>query len=281
MRKPGRPKSENKIVIKGDLAFVYANKTDHVFIIDAKNVERIRPYTWCSENGYAVTRINSEDGWVRISMHRLIMNVLDEEIVHDVDHINHCRNDNREANLRHCKDDAHNSAHTKISWWNHEQYWVHRTQNNTFVANISNGVYENVQIEYLTFNHLLKDREFLYQHGLDAIGYMLHENKKVYIEKLNNATCEEERELYHNQIKYIESKQIEAEHNLSYTQKILNEIEQKGIEIKEGGFYPYVNDEGQTLFLFKNPKKSKDVTTGDPLFKFIDGEVFPPRLEEV
>ena len=60
------------------------------FYTDIEDVELVKQYTWCINDGYVINR----DG---ILLHRLLM---DAPLDKDVDHINHNKLDNRKCNLR-------------------------------------------------------------------------------------------------------------------------------------------------------------------------------------
>jgi hypothetical protein len=271
-------KKGNKILIEKELAYIYANSSNDVFIIDTFHVEKVKHYTWHSENGYAVTNVYENGKRRGISMHRLIMGVLDEKEVHEVDHINHCRNDNRESNLRHCKGDAPNLANNKIQFWNHERLWIHRTKENTYILIVSDGRYMNVRLRYCTFEQALKVRKFLYDQGLaDGIPKILSASRKLclqILEKVEDGSRE-----YHQCIQsldYMERKYKEACQNARRDAEIQENLKEKIDNLK--GLHGFIEHEGKVLVFFKDIKKSKDVGTKDKsFFRFIDGEVVAPE----
>lgn len=82
---------------KGEKLFVKAYAK-----IDDDDFELVNKYRWnLDSNGYVVTVIIADNNKkTRLPMHRLIMNMREDEKDIDVDHINHDRTDNRKENLR-------------------------------------------------------------------------------------------------------------------------------------------------------------------------------------
>lgn len=69
------------------------------FLFDLDDYDKIKKYTWYqAQNGYFRTGIKVDDKWIQIQMHRLVMNVLADDVL--IDHINGDRFDNRKSNLR-------------------------------------------------------------------------------------------------------------------------------------------------------------------------------------
>lgn len=265
-----RKRKGNRIEIVGQVAYVYAsNKSDKCFIIDAHNVEKVRPYTWYyDKNGYGVAEIYPNGQRVHIYMHRLIMNVLEDD--REIDHINHCRNDNRETNLRICDDEAPNQANKKIFFYNHEQIYIERTRDDKYVMTVGNGIYNDIKILYPSFQQLLKDRQFFYENGLDVIGIYLRNIENQCREQLKHLDVNSE-EYKHclATIRYIEGKHAEAQANMNEINKIMNELKEKGIELGDTPFL-YTKENGGVVILFPNPQKSKDVAgTERATFRFL------------
>lgn len=70
------------------------------FIVDINDYELIKDYKWHIDiYGYALSKIDYKGKKKTIKMHRLIMNILDDDTV-EVDHINRNGADNRRCNLR-------------------------------------------------------------------------------------------------------------------------------------------------------------------------------------
>ena len=73
----------------------YLYDSNKKFYFDLEDYEKIKEYYWVINNkGYVITGGANNSN---LLMHRLILNVLDDQ---EVDHINHNTNDNRKENLR-------------------------------------------------------------------------------------------------------------------------------------------------------------------------------------
>lgn len=78
---------------------------EHKVFIDDEDFELINKYTWRllkqprSYTLYAITNIFKNEKYCTTRIHRLIMNCLDNKLIH-IDHINHNGLDNRKENLR-------------------------------------------------------------------------------------------------------------------------------------------------------------------------------------
>jgi hypothetical protein len=73
------------------------------FYFDLEDYEKVKDYTWyVTKKGYVATSFlptgSKKGGKVTMWMHRIILGLSKEE--GNPDHINHCRQDNRKANLR-------------------------------------------------------------------------------------------------------------------------------------------------------------------------------------
>lgn len=91
-------KKGNKYIFKGDVVIGYDSK-DNEFYIDLDDYDKVSKYTWTMNNlGYFITKQSTKEGGKVLLLHRYIMGTTNPSIV--VDHINHCRHDNRENNLR-------------------------------------------------------------------------------------------------------------------------------------------------------------------------------------
>lgn len=78
--------------LNGDYGIGYTTKGDE-FYFDLEDYDKIKDICWCKlSNGYITGWMNKDVK--RIPMHQLIM---DDKYI---DHINHCRHDNRKYNLR-------------------------------------------------------------------------------------------------------------------------------------------------------------------------------------
>ena len=79
----------NKFEIFDNYAIFYTHNNGK-FYVDVEDVELVRQYTWCINNGYVVNRTG-------VLLHRLLISAPRNK---DVDHINHNKLDNRKCNLR-------------------------------------------------------------------------------------------------------------------------------------------------------------------------------------
>jgi hypothetical protein len=106
----GRKGNPNKIVIEGDIAYLYITgrtAQPRIVIIDKDDVPLVKKYRWCTAktgyNTYIITNIRREDdkGYKTLYLHRLIMAQGEQlEGVKVPDHINGNTLDNRKENLR-------------------------------------------------------------------------------------------------------------------------------------------------------------------------------------
>lgn len=94
----GKRKGNNYSVID-NVVYMHSTNSEDVFVFDSEDLPIVLQYTWLSNNGYAHAR-NPTTG-KQISMHRLIMGVIDNDNV-VIDHINRITQDNRKCNLRVC-----------------------------------------------------------------------------------------------------------------------------------------------------------------------------------
>ena len=89
-------KKLNRIVNKEDFSIIYTSTKEKV-LVSTTDVPKIKNYTWCHNQGYALTKQKNGNKYETIMMHRLIMNAPNDMLV---DHINHDTLDNRRGNLR-------------------------------------------------------------------------------------------------------------------------------------------------------------------------------------
>ena len=89
-------KKYNTYDLTGEYGIGWTSNTNHEFYFDLEDYDKIKDYCW-SDNGrgYIVTKINKTS----MSLHRLVMNAKDEELI---DHIFHMTHDNRKSQLRIC-----------------------------------------------------------------------------------------------------------------------------------------------------------------------------------
>lgn len=84
------------------------------FFFDKEDYDLIKDYCWyINEHGYVATNIPCEKGQWKITMHRLIMDVLDNSDM-VVDHIYHNKYDNRKSQLRIVNSQQNAFNHSKL-----------------------------------------------------------------------------------------------------------------------------------------------------------------------
>ena len=87
-------KKKNHYDLSGEYGIGYTSQGQE-FYFDKEDYDKIKEYTWCVDNGYIATRIDNRI----VYLHRFIMNAPDGI---NVDHIKHCKYDNRKSELRLC-----------------------------------------------------------------------------------------------------------------------------------------------------------------------------------
>lgn len=92
-------KKYNEYDLDGEYGIGYT-KEGYEFYFDKEDYDKIKNYRWQRENGYIIYYAVKNGHRYRIQMHRLLMNLEDNNLL--VDHINHNRTDNRKENLRIC-----------------------------------------------------------------------------------------------------------------------------------------------------------------------------------
>ena len=122
-------KKNNKFEEHEDCYYVYNSKKDY-FIIDKDDYKRIKDFTWIKDNyGYWYTSIRKNNKKYNLKVHRFIMNETNSKI--EIDHINHCKNDNRKSNLRRCTHNENSRNVSKrenrdvigVTWYKRDKKW--------------------------------------------------------------------------------------------------------------------------------------------------------------
>lgn len=90
----------NKYDLNGEYGIGYTEDGTE-FYFDLEDYDKIKDYRWSKSNGYVVCYKVHNGKRYRVHLHRLIMD-LDNEDKRMVDHINLKRNDDRKENLRIC-----------------------------------------------------------------------------------------------------------------------------------------------------------------------------------
>lgn len=89
-------KKYNSYDLSGEYGIGRTYNTNNEFYFDLEDYDKIKNYCWYEDkDGYILNK--TSDAIIR--MHRLILNATDDCMV---DHINHCKNDNRKQNIRLC-----------------------------------------------------------------------------------------------------------------------------------------------------------------------------------
>lgn len=274
----GRPIKKNRIEIDGKIALIYPNgeKDNRIpFIFDLEDIQLLKYYTIHADSrgGYPVTTFYHKEtkDYKTKKIHRLITGSLCYE--YHVDHINGNVKDNRRCNLRVCyPGDASNQANKPKNWMNHEMVTVRNRHDGYFQLTVSNGLFEDVEILYKKYGHLLEHYNFLYEVGLDeGIPRILSSNYKQY-KKLLEQTDQGADEYFTilDSVKYIEEKVNQMQQNKQKVGQIIQEFKAEGKDLKSG-FYEGKN--GEVYVLFVEPKKSKDIHEADGegfFFKYIE-----------
>ena len=90
-------KKYNTYDLSGEYGVGFTSNTNREFYFDLEDYDKIKNYCWSEkkDGGYIVTKPNG----TTVSLHRLVMNPNDEELI---DHIFHKTYDNRKSQLRIC-----------------------------------------------------------------------------------------------------------------------------------------------------------------------------------
>ena len=103
----------NKYDLSGEYGVGWTNNKEE-FYFDLEDYDKIKDYTWHKDkDGYIVANCNVDGRNTTIKMHRLVVDVLDNNDV-CVDHIRHINYDNRKSELR-VVNNMQNSMNTKTS----------------------------------------------------------------------------------------------------------------------------------------------------------------------
>lgn len=90
--------TENQYEVKDSYVFMKAKTSDDIIVFDAHNLDKVLPYSWSVDNGYAVAYVNGK----RIKMHQLILKASAGKVIDHIksfDEIPKSLN-NTETNLR-------------------------------------------------------------------------------------------------------------------------------------------------------------------------------------
>lgn len=176
----------NFIVEEGNILKVFPNVVDAIpFIFDIDDRALIEKYTICrNAEGYAIA--SDKNLGKKVSLHRVVMNMLDKPSKDYVNHINGDKNDNRKCNLRIChEDDASNAKNKNRKFVGHERVVKYRQPDDTFVLNVSNGIIQDVEFVYAEFKHLLEDEDVLWNQGVDkGLKIIILRNEKLALEQM-------------------------------------------------------------------------------------------------
>lgn len=185
----------NYIVEEGNILKVFPNGVDiRPFIFDIEDRAKLEKYTiYKHKGGYAVAH-DSESG-KKVWLHRVVMNMLDKPSTDYIDHIDGDKSNNRKSNLRICHEqDASNAKNRNRKFVGHERVLKYRQIDDTFVLNISNGIFQDLEFVYKKFDDLLDDEAILWNSGIDrGIQILVKQNEDLAVESMkSNSVCSKE-----------------------------------------------------------------------------------------
>ena len=112
----------NTYETNGETTKVFDAKGNYA-LIDTEDLEKVKPYYFYKTiNGYFIASSRGASSKYTIYLHRLITNCPKDRVV---DHINHCRNDNRKFNLKICsiQDNRKNQPFIGVVFLEHIKKW--------------------------------------------------------------------------------------------------------------------------------------------------------------
>ena len=123
----------NEYDLSGEYGIGYTSKGES-FYFDLEDYDKIKDYCWyINSGGYVSTNIPREKKQKKITMHRLIMDLIDGGRDIYVDHIFHNKTDNRKSQLRivnvqqntfnHSKFKNNSSEYNGVYWHKKHQKW--------------------------------------------------------------------------------------------------------------------------------------------------------------
>ena len=141
-------KKYNKYDLSGEFGIGWTENTNQEFYFDLEDYDKIKSYCWReTDDGYITTLDNT-------LMHRVIMNVLDDQSV-DVDHIKHNKKDNRKSEMR-LVDRTHNMMNKSlmssnktskvagVTWDNQKNKW--HSYISLYGERIDLGFYQDIDV---------------------------------------------------------------------------------------------------------------------------------------
>ena len=128
-------KQYNKYDLSGEYGIGWTNNTNTEFYFDLEDYEKIKNFCWRNnDDDYILTHDSKSNNYSNIWIHRLILNVDQEDI--EIDHKNHNKRDNRKENLRisiHSKNGKNKglfknnkSSTSDVCWHKASQKWQAR-----------------------------------------------------------------------------------------------------------------------------------------------------------
>ena len=88
-----KKKKYNQYDLSGEYGIGYTSKREE-FYFDLEDYDKIKDYCWYKNNEYILTTVNNKTLW----LHKIVLAQNDNRYY--IDHINHCKFDNRKCNLR-------------------------------------------------------------------------------------------------------------------------------------------------------------------------------------
>lgn len=192
-------KKYNTYDLSGDYGIGYT-PSGEPFYFDIEDYDKIKQYCWSiNEYGYVKTSVYIDNNTSRtIRMHRLIMDVLDNDDV-VVDHIGHNCRDNRKSQLRICTQDdntyntitrsTNTSGFKGVSWDIEKQKWLVQIWANNKKIHI--GRYNNINDAIKA----RKDAEEKYHKEYSYDNSMIYASSYIIKETAESPDIEESEEL--------------------------------------------------------------------------------------
>lgn len=134
----------NTYDLSGEYGIGFTSKGEQ-FLFDLEDFEKIKKYNWhISSDGYVKCSTPN------ISLHRLVMNVIDSSL--EVDHVHHVKSDNRKTELRIVTTSQnqmnqtprkHSSPCTGVSWHKKKNAWIAQISLNGKLKYL--GIYKDLE----------------------------------------------------------------------------------------------------------------------------------------
>ena len=131
-----------------DYGIGYTTNTNHYFLFDLEDFDKIKKYNWSETNGHVISGCNGDFGQRTVFLHQLILDFKYK----NTDHINKNAFDNRKNNLRECFH-AENMKNKKLNKNNEIGITgIRSTYNNKWKVDIG---YDNTLVYLGIFDNIL------------------------------------------------------------------------------------------------------------------------------